>query len=552
MISELRETYEKELASHKLVRSNFEGDWKLLQSFMPFRGRFFLSETNQSQKSRINGAINNAGIMAVRTLRSGLMAGVTSPARQWFRLATQDADKMKSRRVKEYLEIVEMLMRDIFSRSNLYQVLPYVYGELGNFGTACLVAMPSFNNVVNYFPVTIGQYYLGTNDENRVDTMVREFTLTGAQAMQKFNGNVSSRIKSAYDRGDTKTLFTFCHTIKPNPDALANPRAGKEMDYISVYWEQGNDTNKVEVSRMSGFGSFNVFAPRWETTGEDVYGYGCGHYAFGDDKQLQIQEKRKGQAIDKMVSPPMKAPSTMKQQPIVGIPGGVTYYDSNSPGAAQGLSPLYEVRPAIQELSIDMARVEQRISRAFYEDLFLMMAQSDRRQITAREIDERAEEKLLQLGPAMESMHNELLDPIISNCYYHIQRAGLLPDAPEELEGESLQIEYISVMAQAQKMVGIGAIERFIGFVGLVGQQFPEARHKVDAINAVDTVGDMLGVPQKILRPQEEVDKSLQADAQQANMQQAAQMGMAGTEAAKTLSEANTSRGNLLETLAGV
>lgn len=548
-----RQAYEKKLSALKAERLHWENDWKVIQeNFLPFRGRFFMSEANRSQKTRINSSINNRGIMAVRTMRSGLMAGVTSPARPWFRLATTDPDMMKFRPVKEYMEIVERMMRDIFAQSNLYQVLPNVYGELGTFGTAAMIAMPNYNDVVRFFPVTIGQYSLATNEDQNVDTMYREFRMTSKQAMERFQGRVSETIKRAYNEGNYTTMFDFCHAIEPNSNAKSNAIMGVDMPYKSVYFERGQSAVSFsETSKDSGFGAFNVMAPRWETTGEDVYGYGCGYFGLGDNKQLQIQEKRKGQAVDKMVSPPMKAPSTMKNVPIVGIPAGVTYYDSTSPSGGDGISPLYEVRPAIQELSLDMQRVEERISRAFYEDLFLMLAQSDRRQITAREIDERVEEKLLMLGPAMESMHNELLNPLIGNTYAEMVKANILPEPPDEIQGQPLKVEYISTMAQAQKMVGIGSIERWIGFVGNVAQIYPDARHKVDAVNAVDQVGEMLGVPQKLIRPDEDVKNIIQQEAAQAQQAQALQTGMAGVQAAEMLSNAQTSKGNLLQTLTG-
>lgn len=548
-----RQAYEKKLSALKAERLHWENDWKVIQeNFLPFRGRFFMSEANRSQKTRINSSINNRGIMAVRTMRSGLMAGVTSPARPWFRLATTDPDMMKFRPVKEYMEIVERMMRDIFAQSNLYQVLPNVYGELGTFGTAAMIAMPNYNDVVRFFPVTIGQYSLATNEDQNVDTMYREFRMTSKQAMERFQGRVSETIKRAYNDGNYTTMFDFCHAIEPNSNAKSNAIMGVDMPYKSVYFERGQSAVSFsETSKDSGFGAFNVMAPRWETTGEDVYGYGCGYFGLGDNKQLQIQEKRKGQAVDKMVSPPMKAPSSMKNVPIVGIPAGVTYYDSTSPSGGDGISPLYEVRPAIQELSLDMERVEERISRAFYEDLFLMLAQSDRRQITAREIDERVEEKLLMLGPAMESMHNELLNPLIGNTYAEMVKANILPEPPDEIQGQPLKVEYISTMAQAQKMVGIGSIERWIGFVGNVAQIYPDARHKVDAVNAVDQVGEMLGVPQKLIRPDEDVKNIIQQEAAQAQQAQALQTGMAGVQAAEMLSNAQTSKGNLLQTLTG-
>jgi len=80
------------------------------------------------------------------------------------------------------------------------------------------------------------------------------------------------------------------------------------------------------------------------------------------------------------------------------LPGDITYQDVRE--GQQGFKPVYQVDPRINELEQKQAQVRQRIQRAFYEDLFLMLANDYRNdRPTAREIDERHEEKLLALGP---------------------------------------------------------------------------------------------------------------------------------------------------------
>ena len=101
-------------------RSTYFGHWEELSEFiMPRRGRFLTSKSNDGSKK--NGKIiDSTGSMAVRTLSAGMMSGITSPARPWFRLATPDAALMEQSDVKQWLFAVEKTMRDIFSRSNLY------------------------------------------------------------------------------------------------------------------------------------------------------------------------------------------------------------------------------------------------------------------------------------------------------------------------------------------------------------------------------------------------------------------------------------------------
>ena len=142
---------------------------------------------------------------------------------------------------------------------------------------------------------------------------------------------------------------------------------------------------------------------------------------------------------------------------------------------------LFDMDFDIRELEGKQEQIRLRIKRAYYEDLFLMLSESNRRQITATEIDERKEEKLLALGPVLGRINQDLLDPLIENFFTIMQKQGLLPEVPEVLQDRDYSIEYVSVMAQAQKLAGIGNIERFLGFVGQTAQLDPCLLYTSDA-----------------------------------------------------------------------
>jgi len=548
-----KQAYNKRLGELKQIRLSWEADWRELQRyFTPRRGRFLLSETNRGDnaRGRLNKTINNAGRFAARTLASGLMAGVTSPARPWFRLATPDPKLMEFGPVKEYLQTVERLMREVFNRSNLYQVLPSIYMELGVFGTASMMVLKNYDNVIRCYPFTAGQYYLAMNDEMIVDTHYREFRISTRQWMQMANGNVSASVKASFDQANYDRPIDICHVIEPNAKKSYKPVFGKDMRYKSVYYEKGGDQNLIGID--SGFNSFPIMCPRWEALIEDVYGFSPAMDALGDNIQLQVQEKRKGQAIDKMTSPPLQAPSYMKNRSISSLPAGVTYYNQFQSSSQQAIRPLYQVNPDINALRDDMNSVEQRINRAFYADLFLMLSNLDRKQITATEIAERHEEKLLALGPVLESMNNELLDPLIVRTFEIMEDAGILPELPDELVNVDLKIEYISVLAQAQQQVGLGAIERFAGYITNLSGIYPEVVRKFDALESVDEIGGMLGVPQKLIKPDEVVQAELRADQEAAQAANGLAAASAASEVAKNLSEAKTADQNALTQITGL
>jgi hypothetical protein len=109
--------------------------------------------------------------------------------------------------------------------------------------------------------------------------------------------------------------------------------------------------------------------------------------------------------------------------------------------------------------------------------------------------------------------------------------AGLIPEAPDELQGVALKVEYISIMAQAQRLVGVIGQDRFLQTVLPLAQTFPEIRAKLDVFQIVDDYADMLGVDPRIVKS---TDVAQQAVAAQAQQQQA----MADADQAKTLASA--------------
>jgi hypothetical protein len=141
------------------------------------------------------------------------------------------------------------------------------------------------------------------------------------------------------------------------------------------------------------------------------------------------------------------------------------------------------------------------------------------------------------LGPVLERLNDELLDPLIDRCFNIMVKMGMVPPPPKELEGMDLSVEYISVMAQAMKLTGITGIERLMGFAGQLAQANPAVLDKIDFDQAIDEYAAMVGVPPSLVLDDEAVLKTRQDRA--AKQQYAEQMAAMtqGIENAKTLSE---------------
>ena len=525
----------------KNERSSWVSHWGEISDYiLPRSGRFFVQDRNRGDK-RHNNINDNTGTKALRVLAAGMMAGMTSPARPWFRLATPDADLNKSPAVKLWLSNVTRLMLDIFGKGNTYRALHSGYEELGAFGTMSSIIMPDYKNVIHQYPLTAGEYCLAQNWKGEVVTLYREFDKTVGEIVTEFGLDQCSRtVRNAFGRGQLDTYVTLVHAIEPRTDRDPTKRDGRNMAWKSVYFELSGERGKYLSE--GGFRRFPALAARWATSGGDVYGNSPGMDALGDIKQLQHEQLRKAQGIDYMTKPPVQAPASMKGREVDLLPGGISYVDMAGPSA--GLKTAFEVRLDLSHLLVDIQDVRERIRGAFSADLFLMLANSTNTAMTATEVAERHEEKLLMLGPVLERLHSEMLDPLIEGTFEHMLMAGIVPPPPPELQGMDLNVEFVSMLAQAQRAIATNSVDRFVGNLGQVATFKPEVLDKFDGDTWVDKYSDMLGVDPELIVANDKVALVRNARAkQQAQAQQIAAAEQAASEAQK-LGTVQTASGN--------
>lgn len=548
-----RERALRRLNALKNERDSWRAHWEdIARYLLPRAGRFTATDRNRGDK-RHHSIYDNTASVALRVMASGLMSGMTSPARPWFRLTTADKDLMEYAPVRNWLQDVTHVMLQVFGKSNTYRALHSMYGELGAFGTAAVVVQDDFDHIIHCHPLTCGEFYLATDDLGRVDTLYREFEMTVAQLVDKFGEQaLTERTRQQYRAGHLDQWVEVVHVIEPRQHYDAKRKTADHLPWASCYFERAADAD--EVLRESGFARFPVLAPRWNTTGGDIYGDSPGMEALGDIKQLQHQQLRKAEAIDYQVKPPLQIPDNAKNYEIDTLPGGISVAGGAS--AQAGIRTAFEVRLDIGALREDIMDVRERIRKSFFSDLFMMLANDTRSGITAREIAERHEEKLLMLGPTLERLHNELLDPLIQIVFGRLtdlmaQGVGVLPPPPPEMQGQNLQVEYVSVLAQAQRAVATQSIDRLLGTVGMLAQMHPSVLDKIDLDQVVDEYSEALGAPPRLIVPDDQVQatREQRAQQQQAAQQAAAMQQMAAT--AKDLAGADMEGNNLLKQAAG-
>ena len=533
----------------KSERASWLAHWKEISDYMlPRSGRFFIQDRDKGYR-RHNNIYDSTGTRALRVLAAGMMSGMTSPARPWFRLGIADHELMQYQPVKVWLNQVTSLMLEIFQRGNTYRALHSMYEELAAFGTGASIVMDDFQDVIRHYPLTAGEYAIATDYRGQVNTLYREFQKTVHEIVGEFGyDNCSNSVRTMYDRGSLDQWITIIHAIEPRSDRDPSKKDSLNMAYRSCYFELNGQKNKYLSE--SGFKHFPALAPRWSTSGGDIYGNGPGMEALGDIKQLQHEQLRKAQGIDYKTKPPLQVPTSMKNRDIETLPGGISFVDATT--NTQGIQTAFEVNLDLSHLLADIQDVRGRIQGSFYADLFLMLANQTDARMTATEVAERHEEKLLMLGPVLERLQNELLDPLIEMTFNRMIAAGIVPPPPEELQGAEINVEFVSMLAQAQRAVATNGVDRFMGSLGMIAQMKPEVLDNIDADKWAESYSDMLGVDPELIVPSDKVALIRQDRAKMAQ-QQAKQEAMAqGSQVAKNLASADTSGQNALTDVMGM
>jgi hypothetical protein len=315
-----------------------------------------------------------------------------------------------------------------------------------------------------------------------------------------------------------------CQAIEPNDSRDCASFSNADKPFRSVWFEWGEDWGKF--LRKSGFDEFPIMAPRWDLYDESCYGTSSpGIDCLGSNRALQLADKRETQAVDWYVRPHYLVDSSLRNQFKGMLPGGETYIDNLAASAHAGARPVREVNPSIKEIDLKIQRYQGFIKRCYFEDVMQTLIQgetSDRK--TAREVEEYHAEKVLILGPVMERFNDELFDPLIERAFGILNRKGFFPTPPKELQNQDLKVEYTSILAQAQKLLGTTNIQAVYGFTAQLAQMDPKVADKFNGDEAVDTFASMHGINPNIIRGKEEVGKLRELRAKQQQAAQIAQM----------------------------
>lgn len=521
----LREEIISRWTTLKQEREPFMDQWlEISRHVTPASGRYVDSNTKNQARERFNRIYNNTSLRAANICAAGMQSGMTDESTQWFALTTGDEKLDASYDVKVYLDECQRIMEMAFSKSNIYPAFQHCWREVATMGICANVILEDDEVGFYCVPLTIGEYAVAANYRGQIDTLYRMFTMTAAQLVGQYGLDVVGRnVKQAYDQKPDKT-FRVLHAIEPRKVRERGKLDNKNMPFRSVVMLIDGVENGDGILEESGFNEFPAVVGRWGASATSVYSEESpGMIAIGDTKQMRHQYLQKGNALDYQVNPALLLPESAKDHELDFLPGGRSYV--SNPTAADQVKPAFDVQIPLGDINADIMEAQNRIERAFFVDMFLMLA-GRTKEMTAFEVAQRNEEKLVQLGPVFSRLNNEVLRGTIERVFNILQRAGQLPQPPQSLAGRPLNVEYTSMLAKAQRSIRAASLRNYLADLGMVAQMKPEILSKVNPFAIADEFADYHSVAPSVVVPTEDAQAQI-AQQQQAMAQAEQQAQMA-------------------------
>ena len=495
----------------KSQRQNWESHWQEVADYMMPRKADVTKSRSKGDK-RTELIFDSSPLQAVELLAASLHGMLTNPSTPWFSLRFKQDEMENEDEAKEWLESATETMYTAFNKSNFQQEIFELYHDLITFGTAAMFIEEDDEDHLKFSTRHINEIYIAENDKGKIDTVFRKFTLSARAAIQKFGENVSRNIQTVNAK-DPYEEVDIIHAVYPRKDFDPKKQDKGNMPFESVYLEaeSGNELS------ISGFREFPFVVPRYLKASHEIYGRSPAMTALPDVKMLNEMSKTTIKSAQKQVDPPLLVPDDGFILPVRTVPGGLNFYRSGTRDRIETLNI-----GANTPLGLNME--EQRrnsIRNAFYVNQLMMQ---NGPQMTATEVIQRNEEKMRLLGPVLGRLQSELLKPLIDRTFSILLRKNLFRPAPEFLAGKDIEIEYVSPLAKAQKSTELQSIMRAIEIMGSLSNVAPVFDH-INMDKLVRHLADIVGVPQKVLKPQSQLNaERQQAQQQQQQMQQMQQL----------------------------
>lgn len=483
----------QKISQLKTTRSVWETHWQeITDHILPRKNTINNVKTDGTK--RTFQLLDNTGMHSNELLAGALHGLLTNPDMYWFEFTTGDLQLDQNDNVRQYLQILVRIIHSTLNNSNFQTEVHELYIDLAALGTSAQYIEEDAKDFIRFATRFIAEYYVVENNLGFIDQLYREWKWTAEQIIGEFGEDKMHKdiLKSFKDGKDEKFLI---HEAVYPKKILGEGQDNQRMPYTCQYTLPDKD----HELRDEDFESFPYVVPRWTKAAGESYGRSPGMNALPEIKVLNKMNETMLIGAQKQVDPPIQMPDDGFIMPIVTRPGGINYYRSGSQDF---------IKPVFNDTRLDfgyqaMEDRRHRVRDAYFVDQLKLRQAGP--EMTATEVLQRTEESMRLLGPMLGRMQSEYLRPMIQRVYKILQRRGVLPPPPPELQGRGFDVKYSSLIAKSQRISEGQNIMRVAQAIAPFIQMDPTVADNFNGDNMVRIIGQVYGMPQEGIRNAKEV-----------------------------------------------
>lgn len=486
---------------------------------------------------------DDTAIQSNLILGAGLSGYMTNASQRWFEVGARDQKIMNQDGVRDFFSKCNEIIFSSLANSNFYQQINELYLDLGAIGTSAMYVAEDEKEDIRFFTRHPKEIFIVENDKEVVNIVYRSFKLTAWKAYNFFGKeNCGKSVLKSLENKKFNQEYDYIQYVCPREARDVSKKDSLNKPFAS-YWVSIEDK---KICKESGFDEFPFACPRFYKNSDQTYGFSPGISSYPNIRMLNKMMEYYIKGAETAIWPPFLAENDSMMNTF-SLKSGAINYQRAPMSQGQQIQPI-DIKMKYQ-IAIDFInRVEKRIQSSFFADLFLLLTHATN--MTATEVIERTQEKMLLLGPVMGRLQNELLNPIISRVFNILAKRGKLPEVPEALlNNREYDIVYISPLAKAQRAIQGKDIQTYLSIIGQMAAAIPEIIDNIDGDVVARSLNKIYSVDPEILRDKSVVDSIRESRAAQqeqtqrlAILQQLATTGQAAGKAGKSFADAERIR----------
>ena len=517
--------------------ANWRSYWQDLAEFCLPRKAYINALKSRGERYNFRRVFDTTAIRSLRIMAAGFHSNLTNPSSKWFNLQTKNIGFMQDKSVKQWFTEVEDIMFAMFNSTNFDTTMQEFYTNAGVFGTGVVFIQEDAENDITFTLLPPQDVVIEEDTAERIKRIWVTFKYTAQQAHDLWGDNAGKAVADAVADGKEDKEMDFVLRVTPRAVREEGKEDAQNMPFESVWIE----TSEAHIIGEGGFEEFPFAIGRFYKENGEVQGYSPAMDVLADIFLASATKRTNLRSAMKITDPALQAPSKGYMLPLNLNPGAMNYRDAKTP--ADSLQAI-ESRGRVDVGEGILEGIKADIEKGFFVPLFQAFNQLNKHSMTVPEVMRRIAENMVLLGPVVGRFSQEMLDIMVLRSYSIMTRLGKLPEPPDIIREQELDVVYVSPLAKAQRLSEIQDVQAFMTDIANIASLKPDILDLIDSDEIGRDIANIRRINPKFIRSDEDVQeaRTAKAEAQMEQMkadqmQQGAETVKTGSEAAKNLRE---------------